>query len=199
MGKEEINSEKLNNKTLLEKISRNNEVDIKSFEKSEKDPSPVFDEFGRLRNDNYKADTKGRGVSLEVDPETGELVAIADENVGEILSQRRAERFEITREHEKQPRKYVDLSLGEEQYVDDSLQKIKELRAKLKSENNDPLEVKQIMMQRGLEEIGLSKEDLGKTGDSRSGEVTDKHKKIAASQVEDAMYHRQLQREKKSR
>lgn len=64
--------------------------------------------------------------------------------------------------------------------------KIRDLRAKLRSSNKDPLEVKQEEMSRGLEEIGLSRKDLGKTGNSLTGEVTERHKEVANSQTEDA-------------
>lgn len=47
---------------------------------------------------------------------------------------------------------------------------------------------RQKLLENGLEEIGLSKDDLGKTGDPRSGEVSDKHKKTAESQTEDAKW-----------
>ena len=38
----------------------------------------------------------------------------------------------------------------------------------------------------GLNNLEFSEKDIGKTGDSRTGEVSEKHKKIAQSQVEDA-------------
>ncbi len=66
--------------------------------------------------------------------------------------------------------------------------KIKELRAerdRLKI-RNDPLAEKQRAIELGLEEMGISGEKIGKTGDSRTGNVTDEQKKIAESQVEDA-------------
>lgn len=67
-----------------------------------------------------------------------------------------------------------------------SLRKIAELRKRLHTENVDPLAARQRLLENGLEEIGLSKDDLGKIGDSRTGEVSDKHKKVAESQAEDA-------------
>lgn len=82
--------------------------------------------------------------------------------------------------------KKISLELGEEQYVDKNLQKIKELRQRLKNENIDYLAARQGTISNGLEEIGLSKEDMGKTGESSTGKITEKHKTIAKSQIEDA-------------
>lgn len=66
--------------------------------------------------------------------------------------------------------------------------KIKELRAKRDrlTIRNDPLAEKQRAIELGLEEIGISDEKMGKTGDSRTGKVTEEQKRIAESQVEDA-------------
>ena len=78
------------------------------------------------------------------------------------------------------------MELGEEQYVDNNLQKIKELRKRLKDEHRDYLEDKQNFIANGLEEIGLSKENMGKTGNSQTGKISEKQKTIAKSQMEDA-------------
>ncbi len=75
---------------------------------------------------------------------------------------------------------------GSFEYADKNLQKIHELRQRLHDKNRDPLEAKQSEMRQGLEDIGFSKENIGKTGDSRTGDVTEKHKAIADSQIEDA-------------
>lgn len=153
-----------------------------------------------------------RGVILEEDPETGELRAVADPNVatnednetkfdkygrlknsnyveGKSEKQQsvsKSKEYILHSENEHSPSKKVSLELGEEQYVDDNLQKIKKLRKRLKDEHRDYLEDKQNFIANGLEEIGLSKEDMGKTGNSQTGEISEKHKKIARSQAEDA-------------
>ena len=62
----------------------------------------------------------------------------------------------------------------------------RELRKRIKDSNIDLLEFKSKSLSSGLEEIGLSKDDLGKTGNSRTGEITEKNRKIAANQTEDA-------------
>lgn len=95
---------------------------------------------------------------------------------------------ETAQEIRKEPGKKFNFETGKFEYADPMLQKIAELRRRLKAENTDPLAAKQSELIIGLEDIGLSKEDLGKTGDSRSGEVSDKHKKAAESQTEDAKW-----------
>lgn len=78
--------------------------------------------------------------------------------------------------------------------VDEKIRELREKRNKLK-EQNDPLEGKQAEMKRGLEEIGLSDRQMGKTGNSVTGEISEKHRQTAESQIEDAkqvmLYHRQ--------
>ena len=95
---------------------------------------------------------KMRGVKLVEDPETGELIAVADTNTA--TEEENEEKFDkygrlknpnyVEGESERQsssksneyilpsgdnhkPAKKVSLELGEEQYVDSNLQKIKEL------------------------------------------------------------------------
>ncbi len=153
-----------------------------------------------------------RGVILEEDPETGELRAVADSNTAAVedneekfdkygrlkntnyvegesekqQSESKTKEYILHSENEHSPSKKVNLELGEEQYVDDNLQKIKELRERLKDEHRDYLEDKQNFIANGLEEIGLSKEDMGKTGNSQTGRISEKQKTIAKSQMEDA-------------
>lgn len=152
---------------------------------------------------------KSRGVSLEVDPETGELIAVADTEANEDIGTKfdrygrlknsnyaeneetkhkdsKPKEFIIHSKNKQMPAKKISLELGEEQYVDKNLQKIKELRQRLKNENIDYLAARQGTISNGLEEIGLSKEDMGKTGESSTGKITEKHKTIAKSQIEDA-------------
>lgn len=126
-----------------------------------------------------------RGVSLEIDPETGKFVAVADYSQQRETSKKE---YILHSDNKNAPAKKINLELGEEEYVDANLQKIRELRKRLKEESRDPLAAKQELLQRGLEEVGLSKNDLGKTGDSRTGEISDKHKKVANSQSEDAKW-----------
>lgn len=153
-----------------------------------------------------------RGVKLVEDPETGELIAVADTNTateeendekfdkygrlknpnyveGESEKQQsvsKSKEYILHSENNHRPAKKVNLELGEEQYVDDNLQKIKELRQRLKDEHRDYLEDKQNFIANGLEEIGLSKEDMGKTGNSQTRKISEKQKTIAKSQMEDA-------------
>lgn len=86
----------------------------------------------------------------------------------------------------KKPELDFNPETGLIEYADKNLQKIAELRKRKKDSHIDPLEFKAKSLSSGLEEIGLSKDDLGKTGDSRTGEITEKNRKIAASQTEDA-------------
>lgn len=71
------------------------------------------------------------------------------------------------------------------EYKNPALRKIAELRSRLKATGSDPLKGKEDRLKLGLEEIGLSADDLGKTGDSRTGEVSEKHKRVASSQIAD--------------
>ena len=130
-----------------------------------------------------------RGVTLELNPETGELEAVpVTEESNEEKGFGAKNDILLSRENDKQPQKKFNFETGESYYADERLQKIAELRKRLHTENNDPLAARQRLLENGLEEIGLSKDDLGKTGDSRSGEVSDKHKKVAESQTEDAKW-----------
>lgn len=61
--------------------------------------------------------------------------------------------------------------------------------------SNDYLATKQDIISGGLEERRLSKKDMGKTGNSSTGEITKKDERIAKSQIEDAKYT-MLQRRK---
>ena len=72
---------------------------------------------------------------------------------------------------------------GEFEYADESMRKLHYLRGKLR--HCDPLENKQNYIKQGLEDVGLSG-NMGKTGDSKTGEITEKHKKTSDSQIEDA-------------
>lgn len=69
--------------------------------------------------------------------------------------------------------------------VDDKIRGLREKRARLQI-RNDPLASKQAELKQGLKDIGVQVGKMGKTGDSRTGEITDEHKKIAESQSEDA-------------
>lgn len=131
-----------------------------------------------------------RGVTLELNPETGELEAVPVTEESNEEKKRFGAKNDIllSRENDKEPQKKFSFETGESYYADERLQKIAELRKRLHTENNDPLAARQRLLENGLEEIGLSKDDLGKTGDSRSGEVSDKHKKVAESQTEDAKW-----------
>lgn len=88
--------------------------------------------------------------------------------------------------NDKTPEKTYNPETGLFEYADRIMQKLHDVRKKLHNRNIDPLAAKQEEMSRGLEEIGLSRKDMGKTGDSSTGEITEKHKKIANSQTEDA-------------
>lgn len=69
--------------------------------------------------------------------------------------------------------------------ADAKIKELKEKRARLRG-LNDPLANKETELKRGLEQIGLSAKDMGKTADSSTGKVSDKQRKIAESQIEDA-------------
>lgn len=68
----------------------------------------------------------------------------------------------------------------------DTKQKIHDLRQRIQAKEHDPLEKKQRKLAQGLRDRSFSENDMGKTGDSRTGQVTEKHRAIATSQIEDA-------------
>lgn len=68
----------------------------------------------------------------------------------------------------------------------DTKQKIHDLRHRIQAKEHDPLEMKQRKLAQGLRDRSFSENDMGKTGDSRTGQVTEKHRAIATSQSEDA-------------
>jgi hypothetical protein len=68
----------------------------------------------------------------------------------------------------------------------DTKQKIHDLRKKIQAKEHDPLEMKQRELAQGLRDRSFSENDMGKTGDSRTGQVTEKHRAIAASQIKKA-------------
>ena len=147
------------------------------------DNEEKFDKYGRLKNTNY---VEGQDESL-----FDKYGRLKNPNYVEGESEKqqsvsKSKEYILHSENEHSPSKKVSLELGEEQYVDDNLQKIKELRKRLKDEHRDYLEDKQNFIANGLEEIGLSKEDMGKTGNSQTGKISEKQKTIAKSQMEDA-------------
>ena len=89
-------------------------------------------------------------------------------------------------DNNKRPELDFNPETGLIEYADKNLQKIAELRKRIKDSNIDLLEFKSKSLSSGLEEIGLSKDNLGKTGNSITGEITEKNKEIAKSQTEDA-------------
>lgn len=107
-----------------------------------------------------------RGVTLELNPETGELeaVPVTEESNEEKKGFGAKDDILLSRENDKEPQKKFSFETGESYYADEKLQKIAELRKRLHTENNDPLAARQKLLENGLEEIGLSKDDLGKTG-----------------------------------
>lgn len=74
---------------------------------------------------------------------------------------------------------------GEFNYKDPEFQQKAEARRKRKLENQDYLQYKLERIRKKLGYNGLE-EDMGKTGDSRTGEVSEKHKMIAEIQTETA-------------
>ena len=73
---------------------------------------------------------------------------------------------------------------GEFNYKNPEFQQKAWQRQKRKLENKDYLEYKLKRIRKKLSYAGLE-EDIGKTGDSRTGEVSEKHKRVASSQIED--------------
>lgn len=85
----------------------------------------------------------------------------------------------------KKPQMEFNHETGVFEYANKAMQKIHDLRRQRQAKEYDPLESKQRELAQGLRDIGFSEKDMGKTGDSITGQVTEKHRKIAASQIED--------------
>ncbi len=190
------NSEKVR-KTLFPKSSGDEIIGLEDYLRE----AGVIDNNNRHRDffmevvseipvTNKERDKTMRGVTLELNPEIGELeaVPVTEESNEEKKGFGAKDDILLSRENDKQPQRKFNFETGEFYYANERLQKIAELRKRLHTENNDPLAARQKLLENGLEEIGLSKDDLGKTGDSRNGEVSDKHKKTAKSQTEDAKW-----------
>ena len=127
------------------------------------------------------------GVSLLYNPLTDEFEAVADDSADK--KEKNVPQPEIFFPHEesgRRPLKKFNFETGEFSYADDNLQKIHEARKQQRSTNRDRLTDKQRLMEQGLEEIGLTKKDLGKTADPKTGQISDIHRQTAASQIEDA-------------
>ncbi len=131
-----------------------------------------------------------RGVSLQLNPETGEFEAVPDTGQeSKVLSQlSKDENSNLILPHSedsKIPAQIFNPYTGEFEWADKNMQKLSALRRKIRHENFDKLESKESTMKHGLEEIGLSASDLGKTGDSRTGAKSEKDERVGASQLED--------------
>ncbi len=74
---------------------------------------------------------------------------------------------------------------GDFNYANPEFQQKADARHQNKVENQDYLEYKLNRIRKKLSYEGLD-EDMGKTGDSRTGEVSEKHKKVAVIQTETA-------------
>ena len=143
------------------------------------DKFPTFD---------FKSAWKGFSDSTASDSETNQ----------EVVEEKKSKKMSPREEY------YSKMTFNPEtatfDIADENIKKIRELRSRLKENNRDPLADKEHEMKLGLNEMEFSEEDkkqglnnlefsekdMGKTGDSRTGEVSEKHKKIARSQVEDA-------------
>lgn len=149
-------------------------ADNEEITASTKDSEAKFDQYGRLFNPNYDP------LSLEKESDCSEQ----DTN---------------SFESSKKPQMKFNHETLEFEYADENIQKIHDLRRRIQAQEHDPLEMKQIELAQGLRDIGFSEKDMGKTGDSRTGQVTERHRAIAASQIEDAkqvMLRRRLSKEK---
>ncbi len=143
------------------------------------DKFPTFD---------FKSAWKGFSDSTESDSETNQ----------EVVEEKKSKKMSPREEY------YSKMTFNPEtgtfDIADENIKKIRELRSRLKENNRDSLADKEHEMKLGLNEMEFSEEDkkqglnnlefsekdMGKTGDSSTGEVSEKHKKVARSQMEDA-------------
>ena len=85
----------------------------------------------------------------------------------------------------RKPEYIYNEKTGEFNYKNTEFQQKAETRRKHKLENQDYLEYKLKRIKKKLGYAGLD-DDIGKTGDSRTGEVSEKHKRVAEIQTETA-------------
>lgn len=131
-----------------------------------------------------------RGVELQLNPETGEFEAVPTLNqeteVSAVITKDENGNLVLPQSEEsKKPAQTFNPYTAEFEWADENMQKLHNLRRKIRSKDADKLKVKENTMKYGLEEIGLSASDLGKTGDSRTATKSQKDETVGASQLED--------------
>lgn len=131
-----------------------------------------------------------RGVELQLNPETGEFEAVPTLNqeteVSAVITKDENGNLVLPQSEEsKKPAQVFNPVTGEFEYADKNLQRLTQLRRRIKDTNRDKLKDKESTMKYGLEDIGLSAKDLGKTGDSRTATKSQKDETVGASQLED--------------
>ena len=144
------------------------------------------DTSGRQK-DNYK-EKMTDAWNIAFDEKTGEFVEVNDKT-GEhrAFQQEQAYKPEPEKPSKAPELKFNPTSM-EFEYANPKLQEIAERRRELNHTKQDILALKERIAKQGLEEIGLEGK-MGQTGNSRATNpneaVTETHKKVAESQIED--------------
>ena len=136
--------------------------------------------------DNKNANQNAWNIAF--DEKTGEFVEVNDKT-GEHRAFQQEQEFKPEPEKpSKAPEMKFNPTSMEFEYANPKLQEIAERRRELNHTKQDILALKERIAKQGLEEIGLEGK-MGQTGNSRATNpneaVTETHKKVAESQIED--------------
>lgn len=136
--------------------------------------------------DNKNANQNAWNIAF--DEKTGEFVEVNDKT-GEHRAFQQEQEFKSEPEKpSKAPEMKFNPTSMEFEYANPKLQEIAERRRELNHTKQDILALKERIAKQGLEEIGLEGK-MGQTGNSRATNpneaVTETHKKVAESQIED--------------
>lgn len=144
------------------------------------------DTSGRQK-DNYK-EKMTDAWNIAFDEKTGEFVEVNDKT-GEHRAFQQEQKFKPETERpSKAPEMKFNPASMEFEYANPKFQELTERRRELNRTKQDILALKERIAKQGLKEIGLEGK-MGQTGNSRAPNpnevVTETHKKVAESQIED--------------
>ena len=126
--------------------------------------------------------------NIAFDEKTGEFVKVNDKTGEPRAFQQEQEYKPEPEKPSKAPERRFNPTSMEFEYADPKLQELAERRRELNRTKQDILALKERIAKQGLEEIGLEGK-MGQTGNSRATNpneaVTETHKKVAESQIED--------------
>lgn len=142
----------------------------------------------KLSIDNQKPlfEDYNNGLINPYDGELGDIGKTGNSKTGEVSEAQKARAEWVIREA-----KYIMKEHSWGAIIKAKL----DLSGNQENGSNDYLATKQEIISSGLKKRRLSEKDIGKTGNSSTGEITEKDKRVAKSQIKDAKYT-MLQRRK---